>query len=210
MCYCSRMKLSEWARREDIHYTTAWRWWRAGKLPVPARQTSTGTILVDVEPRRAGRLVVYARVSSHDQRVELDRQVARVTQWASLQGLAVDEAIREVGSGVTGKRPRLQRLLAEPQATTIVVEHRDRLARFGVEQLEAALAAQGRRLVVVDPGETDNDLAREMIEVLTSFCARLYGRHGARNRALRAVTCAKQALRPDPDSPWVLWRLHRL
>ncbi len=192
------MKLSEWARREDIHYTTAWRWWRAGKLPVPARQTSTGTILVDVEPRRAGRLVVYARVSSHDQRVELDRQVARVTQWASLQGLAVDEAIREVGSGVTGKRPRLQRLLAEPQATTIVVEHRDRLARFGVEQLEAALAAQGRRLVVVDPGETDNDLAREMIEVLTSFCARLYGRHGARNRALRAVTCAKQALRPDP------------
>jgi putative resolvase len=73
-----------------------------------------------------------------------------------------------------------------------VVEHRDRLARFGVEYLEAALGAQARRLVVLDPGETSDDLVSDMIEVLTSFCARLYGRRGARNRALRAVTCAKQ------------------
>ncbi|HEU4397582.1 MAG TPA: IS607 family transposase [Actinomycetota bacterium] len=192
------MKLSEWAQREGIHYTTAWRWWRAGKLPVPARQTSTGTILVDVQPSRAGRLVVYARVSSHDQRVDLDRQVARVTQWATRQGLAVNEVIGEVGSGLNGKRPKLRRLLADPQATVIVVEHRDRLARFGVEQLEAALAAQGRTLVVVDPGETDDDLVRDMIDVLTSFCARLYGRRGARNRAMRALTCAKQPASPDP------------
>ena len=73
----------------------------------------------------------------------------------------------------------------------IVVEHRDRLARFGVEHVEAALAAQGRRIVVVDAGETTEDLVREMIEVLTSVCARLYGRRGARNRAMRAVTAAK-------------------
>ncbi len=191
------MKLSEWALGEGIHYTTAWRWWRSGKLPVPAQQTSTGTILVDVQPSRAGRLVFYARVSSHQQRVELDRQVARVTQWATRQGLVVDEVVGEVGSGVNGKRPRLRRLLAEPQVTTIVVEHRDRLARFGVEHLEVALSAQGRKLVVVDPGETDDDLVRDMVGVLTSFCARLYGRRGARNRAMRALTCAKQLASSD-------------
>jgi putative resolvase len=112
--------------------------------------------------------------------------------------LAVDEVVCEVGSGLTGNRPRLRRLLAEPQVTTIVVEHRDRLARFGVEQLEAALSAQGRKLVVVDPGETDDDLVRDMIDVFTSFCARLYGRRGARNRAMRALTCAKRPVRPDP------------
>ena len=77
----------------------------------------------------------------------------------------------------------------------IVVEHRDRLARFGTEHLAAVLAAQGRRNVVVDEGETDDDLVRDMIEVLTSMCARLYGRRGARNRALRALTAAK---RVDP------------
>jgi putative resolvase len=73
----------------------------------------------------------------------------------------------------------------------VVVEHRDRLARFGVEHLEAALSAHGRKVVVADPGETTDDLVRDMIEVLTFMCARLYGRRGARNRAMRAVTAAK-------------------
>ena len=71
------------------------------------------------------------------------------------------------------------------------MEHRDRLARFGMEHLEASLAAQGRRIVVADPGETTDDLVRDMIEVLTSMCACLYGRRGARNRAMRAVTATK-------------------
>jgi putative resolvase len=73
----------------------------------------------------------------------------------------------------------------------VVVEHRDRLARFGVEHLEAALSAQGRLIVVTDTGETEDDLVRDMIEVLTSMCARLYGRRGARNRAMRALTATK-------------------
>ena len=72
------------------------------------------------------------------------------------------------------------------------MEHRDRLARFGVEHLQAALAAQGRRIVVVDPGETADDVVRDMIEVLTSMCARRYRRRGARNGALRAVTATQQ------------------
>jgi putative resolvase len=74
----------------------------------------------------------------------------------------------------------------------IVVEHRDPLARFGVQHLQAALAAQGRRIVVVDVGESTDRLVRDMIEVLTSMCARLYGRDGARNRAMSAVTAAKR------------------
>jgi putative resolvase len=73
----------------------------------------------------------------------------------------------------------------------VIVEHRDRLARFGVEHLEAALGAHGRRIVVADSGETTDDVVRDMIEVLSSMCARLYGRRGARNRAMRAVTATK-------------------
>lgn len=190
------MKLSDWAAQQGVHYQTAWRWWKRGTLPVPARQLPSGTILVDVPaaaPHTRGRLVVYARVSSHDQRADLDRQVARAVGWASEQHLAVDQVVTEVGSGLNGRRPRLARLLADAQVATIVVEHRDRLARVGVEHLEAALAAHGRRLLVADPQETTDDLVRDMIEVLTSFCARLYGRRGARNRALRALTAAKRS-----------------
>jgi putative resolvase len=155
-------------------------------------------ILVDVDgpPDGAGRTVVYARVSSHDQRADLDRQVARMTQWATAQALSVDEVVVEVGSGMNGKRRKLARVLADATATTVVVEHRDRLARFGVEHLEAALSAQGRRVVVVEPGEVDDDLVRDMTEVLTSFCARLYGRRGARNRAEKALGCARHDIGP--------------
>ncbi len=186
------MKLSEWAKQEGIHYMTAWRWWRDGKLPVPVHQAPSGTIIVEIPERSAGHTVVYARVSSSGQARDLDRQVARVTAWATEHGHPVDAVMTEIGSGLTGKRRKLLRLLADPQVSTILVEHRDRLARFGVEALKAALAAQGRRIMVVDPEDTADDLVRDMIEVLTLFCVWLYGRRGARNRALVALRTAKR------------------
>jgi len=184
---------------EGVHYQTAWRWFRDGKLPVPAVRTPSGMILVEV-PRRdgggEGRTVVYARVSSHDQLRDIDRQVARAVGWATGQGMEVSEVVTEVGSGMNGRRRKLSRLLADRTVATIVVEHRDRLARFGVENLEAALSAHGRRVAIVDDAELDDDLVRDMTEVLTSFCARLYGRRGARNRAEKALGCAKADVGP--------------
>jgi putative resolvase len=189
------VKLAEWARSYGVHPNTAYRWFHDGTMPVPARRLASGTIVVEQEPTTmaGGRTVAYCRVSSHDQRDDLERQAGRVGLWASEHGLSVDEVVTEVGSGMNAKRPRLARLLADGEVARIVVEHRDRLARFGVEHLTAALSAQGRAILVVDEGEVDDDLVRDMTEVLTSFCARLYGRRGAPNRALRAITTAKNA-----------------
>jgi putative resolvase len=122
-------------------------------------------------------------------------QVARLTECATGRAHEAGKLVREVRSGLNGKRPKLRRVLSNASATVIVVEHRDRLARFGVEHQEAALAARGR-WVVAGPGDTPDDLVRDMIEVLTSICARLYGRRGARNRAMRALTAAKK----DPET----------
>lgn len=182
---------------------TAYQWYREGKLPVPAQRVGK-LILVNIDGAVSAentRTVVYARVSSQDQRTDLDRQVARLTSWATAAGMAVAEVVTEVGSGMNGKRRKVQRILADPTASVIVVEHRDRLARFGVENLEAALSAQGRRVVVSDPGEMDDDLVRDMTEVLTSFCARLYGRRGARDRAIKALGCAKNDVGPAAVTP---------
>lgn len=182
------MKLSEWARREGVHYQTAWEWAKAGKMPVPAYQTATGTWMVRTEPERTpGRTVAYCRVSSADQKLDLERQAGRVVTGATAQGLTVAEVVTEIGSGLNGKRRKLHRLLGDPTAAVIVVEHRDRLARFGVEHLEAALAATGRRIVILENHETDDDLVCDMTEVLTSMCARLYGRRSARNRAKAGI-----------------------
>ncbi|MHA5053028.1 IS607 family transposase [Streptomyces sp. SD15] len=185
------MKLSEWAARNGVHYQTAWTWAKEGRMPVPVVQTPSGTWLVtESAPQAAGRVVVYCRVSSAGQRADLERQVARTVQGATSQGLAVADVVTEVGSGLSGRRRRLHRLLADPGVGTIVVEHRDRLARFGVEHLEAALSATGRRLVVLDPAETADDLVGDITEVLASLCARLYGRRSAKDRAARAVAAA--------------------
>lgn len=184
--------MKEWAAREGVHHTTAYRWFREGKLPVPARRVGR-LILVDpaaTEPAAEGVTAVYARVSSADQRADLDRQVVRVTVWATGQNLAVSRVVTEVGSALSGRRKEFLALLRDPAVTTIVVEHRDRFARFGAEYVEAALSAQGRRLLVVDPAEVDDDLIGDATEVLTSLCARLYGRRAAANRATRAVAAA--------------------
>lgn len=164
-------------------------------MPVLAYRLPSGTIVVDTpDVDGSGRTVAYVRVSSHDQRPDLEAQAGRVTAWCVGQGVRVDEVVSEVGSGMSGRRPRLARLLRDAEVATIVVEHRDRLARCGVEHLEAALAATGRRIVVVEQSETTDDLVRDMVEVLTWMCARLYGRRGARNRAMRAVTATQRDL----------------
>ena len=82
-------------------------------------------------------------------------------------------------------------VLRSPDYGVIVVEHRDRLARFGSEYIEAALTAMGRRLVV-GPEELEDDLVQDMIDVLTSMCTRLYGRRSARSRAEKALTAASE------------------
>ncbi len=194
------MNLTEWAHAQGIHVTTAYRWYREGKLPVPARKVGR-LILVSPEtamaPSPRGGAGLYARVSSHGQKADLDRQVARLTAWAAQAGLPVVRIEAEVGSGMNGARARACRLLADPAAAVIVVEHRDRLGRVNTELAEAALGAHGRRLVVLDDSEVTDDLAGDMIEVLTSFCGRLYGRRSARNRALKAVGCAQRDIDPQ-------------
>ncbi|MFE7210220.1 IS607 family transposase [Streptomyces sp. NPDC001698] len=190
------MNLTEWARTQGVHPQTAYRWFREGTLPVPAQRVGPRTILVNVgantAPGALGGLGLYARVSSHDQKDDLERQVARLARWAAGAGHRVVRVEAEVASGMNGARSKAQRLLADPAVQAVVVEYKDRLGRMNVELVEAALSATGRRLVVLDDGEVEDDLVRDMVEVLTSFCARLYGRRSAKNRARKALEAAER------------------
>lgn len=193
------MNLTEWAWAQGVHLQTAYRWFREGMLPVPAVRVNERTVLVSPDVSAVPAVTafgLYARVSSHDQKADLDRQVARLTGWAAQAGGMVVRVETEVGSGVNGARRKVRRLLADPRVSVVVVEHRDRLGRRNTELVEAALSAHGRRLVVLDCGEGTDDLVRDMVEVLTSLCARLYGRRSARNRALKAVGCAQRDVGP--------------
>jgi predicted site-specific integrase-resolvase len=128
-----------------------------------------------------GKTAIYACVSSADQKSDLDRRVSRVTTWATSNGYSIDSVVGEVGSALNGKRRKFLSILRDPAVTTIIVEHGDRFARFGAEYVAAALAAEHRSMVVVD------DLVRDMTELMTSLCARLYCRRSAANRAAKAI-----------------------
>jgi putative resolvase len=197
------VNLTEWARAQGVHPQTAYRWFREGTLPVPAVRVNSRSVLVALDTAAAaagkGGLGLYARVSSHDQEPDLGRQVARLAAWAAASGQPIARVEAEVGSGMSGARSRARRLLADPRVHIVVVEHRDRLGRVNTELVEAALSAHGRRLVVLDPDEAEDDLVRDMTEILTSFCARLYGRRSARNRAEKALRAAARDAGPAPS-----------
>jgi putative resolvase len=192
------MRLVDWAEKQGIAYMTAWRWFKQGKLPVKAIQTPTGMILVDAGDEakvltQHKSAAIYARVSSDDQKKDLEGQVARLSIYAANHGLRITRVLTEIGSGLNGKRKKLLSILSDQSIDIILVEHKDRLTRFGFEYIETLLKSQSRELVVADENELSDDLVRDMIEILTSFCARLYGKKAARNKALKAMEAIKEA-----------------
>ena len=168
------MKLSQWAKEQGLTYKGAWRMWRAGQLPVPAEQLPTGTIIVKEIKTPAHAVALYARVSSSDQRKDWEAQLSRLVVYADNHRLTIVQALSEVGSG-------------QPEDP----DHRGRASRpvnaLRLEYVEAALSAQERKLMVMESSEVNDDLVQDMIAVLTSFCARLYGRRSARNKAKKAL-----------------------
>jgi putative resolvase len=175
------MKLSDWAKRNGVTYHTAYRWFRQGNLPVAAQQTTTGTILVETaDDSRKDQTVIYGRVSSHPQRQDLARQVLRCREFCAANGWSVAATYQEVGSGMNDQRRQLHKMLAL-QPTRIVVEHKDRLTRFGFHYLRALLEQQGCQIAVMDNSfEAKDDLMKDLLSVIYSFAARMYGlRKGA-------------------------------
>ncbi|KPD30037.1 resolvase [Thermus scotoductus] len=179
------MTRPHWARKHGIPYRTAWKWFKQGILPARAIQLPTGTILV-LEEEEEVRLpqdaaAIYTRVSVHEARDDLERQVQRLQDYAAARGYRVVRVVKEVASGLNDRRPRLEKLLLEKDYGVLLVEHRDRLTRFGFHYLELLLHEQGKRVEVVNEADTPRaDLIEDFVEVIYSFAARLYGLRGER------------------------------
>ncbi len=185
-----RIRLTDWGRQYGLDPQSTWRMLNEDRLPPGLQVERVGRIWYVIVPDEGPGLlsVGYARVSSHEQKPQLEPQANRLWAYAGQNDITLDRVVSEVASSLNDRRPKLRRLLADPKVGTILVEHRDRLARFGVGMLEAMLQARGGGLVVLEEKEVDDDLVRDMTEILTCFCARLYGRRSAASRANRAVS----------------------
>jgi putative resolvase len=103
---CVRMRLATWAKRQGIAYCTAWRWVRQDRMPIPWSKTPSGTIFVETgtaPERGAGAVALYARVSSNDQKNDLERQLGRLTEYATRNGMSVVKSVSGIGSGLNGR-----------------------------------------------------------------------------------------------------------
>lgn len=179
------MKLADYAKQMGVRYETAWRWFRDGKIQ--GRRIGSHTIVItegQEEPTAVPqRVAIYARVSSAENTGNLDSQAERLAAYCTARGYQVAKVVKEVGSGINDARPKLLALLADAGISLIVVEHKDRLTRFGFRYLDTLLANQGRAIEVVNQAENGTeDLLADLTAIVYSICARLYGQRRAKRK----------------------------
>jgi len=179
-----RYKISKYAKLQGVSYRTIWNWLYAGKVKYERDATNHVWIIEDEpQPKRQPLVAVYARVSSSENKSNLDTQAERLISYCNAKGYKVEKVVKEIGSGLNDNRQKLEKLLTDETIGIIVVEHKDRLARFGLNYIEKLLGMQGRKIEIVNnmQGERE-DLMQDFVSIITSFCARLYGqRRGKRN-----------------------------
>lgn len=192
------MKLSDYAKKQGVSYRTAWNWWKRGDLK--GHQLPTGTIIVDtVESSSANSInvCIYTRVSSSENKDNLERQAERLQQYAVAKGYTIQKIVKEVGSGLNDHRHKLESVLREQHYDVLLVEHKDRLTRFGYNYIDILLSQTGRKLEVVNQTSNDkDDLMSDFAAVITSFCAQLYGQCRAKKKTEKLI----KALEAGNDS----------
>ena len=168
-----------------VCYETAWRWYRDGKIQ--GRRVGAHTIIIITEGQEAPkreqpeRVALYARVSAAENKPNLESQTERLVAYCAAKGYQVSKIVKEIASGVNDSRPKLLALLEDQAITLIVVEHKDRLTRFGFRYLDTLLKSQGRAIEVVSQAENDQeDLMADLTAMRYSFTARLDGQRRAK------------------------------
>lgn len=178
------IKLSEYAKRQNIHYQTAWRWFESGLID-GAYKTNTGSVFVKVqnEPSQINqKIICYCRVSNQSRKNELQFQVDRCVAYCNAKGYKVDATFKEVASGMNENRKELWKAI-NSNPTILIIENKDRLTRFGFKYLTTLLEKQGCKVEILNPSDNDEqDLIKDMISIVTSFCCRLYGLRRTKNK----------------------------
>ena len=191
------MKLSDYAKQVGVSYRTAWRWYKDGSIP--GYQLPTGTIIItlnqtNTSPNKV--VAIYCRVSDQASRDNLNRQAERLTQYATAKGYSIHKIVKEVGSGLNDNRKQLSKLLEEDNYNILLIEHSDRLARFGLNYLKILLNKLGKELEVVNQvSDVRDELMQDLVSIIYSFSARMYGLR----RAKRKTEKITQELQNETD-----------
>jgi predicted site-specific integrase-resolvase len=177
-------KLSDYARENSVTYRTAWNRFNAGKIK-GAFMDDTGHVVIPLFPELNKNInaILYARVSNNDRKKELEYQLERIRNFTISKGYIIIDEIKEIASGMNDSRTKLSNLLIRNDWDVIVVENKDRLTRFGFNYLDLLLKLNGKKIVVINEVNEDKpDLLNDLVSIIYSFSARLYGLRKKKNK----------------------------
>lgn len=183
-----KYKISQYAKKYGVGYRTVWNWIKQGKLDFERTETNRILILEDESKQINDSVAVYARVSSSENKDNLERQKQRLLDYCAAKGYRVIKIVSEVGSGLNDKRQKLESLLLDYSVKKIVVEHSDRFSRFGMNYITKLMEMQGRKIEVINEQDSGrDDLMQDFVSIITSFCARLYGLRRNKRRTEKII-----------------------
>lgn len=184
-----KFKISQYAKRYGVSTRTVWNWMYNGKVKFEREPDGKHIRIIEDEDKKLTDAVgIYARVSSSENKGNLERQKERLENYCAARGYKILRTVTEIGSGLNDKRPKLENLLTDESIKLIVVEHSDRLARFGLNYIQKLLELQGRKIEVINEQSNDrDDLMQDFVSIITSFCARLYGMRRNKRRTEQII-----------------------
>ena len=185
------IKLSEYAKRNDMSYTSAYNHYKKGLID-NTKVLKTGSILVEddifISENGISRAYLYSRVSSNENKDNLDRQQERLEQFAIANGYQIIGSAKEIASGLNDKRPKLNKILKDNNFDILIVEHKDRLTRFGFNYIETLLGALGKKIISINTQDNkQNDLMEDLISIIYSFSARMYGLRRSKRKTEKII-----------------------
>lgn len=176
------IKLSEYAKQKGLHYRTIQRHYHAGLIEGYTNQY--GRIFVKnpryKEPQEkktpSNKVILYSRVSSTINKASLEGQLERLRLYAYAKGYEIVDEYKEIASGLNDNRRCLNNIFNRDDYDILLVEHKDRLTRFGFNYIDNLLQKTGVQLEVVNAVENkDQEIVDDFVSIITSFCGKIYG-----------------------------------
>ena len=183
-----KMKLSDYAKSKGVTVRTVRNWYYKGLVKFEWTPTNRVMVIIDEDEIKKMNVAVYARVSSSENKSNLETQKQRLISYANARGYNVSKCVVEIGSGLNDNRPKLEKLLTDTDIDIIIVEHKDRLARFGINYIQKILNTYGRRIEIInDVEDNKEDLIQDFISIITSFCSRIYGQRRSKRKTEKII-----------------------
>lgn len=198
------LTISQLAKILNLHVVTIRNWEREGNSPIPVHRTqgnqrrylgkdvkqylgiTSDSPNIQIENNK--KTILYARVSSHDQKSDLNTQIELLSLYASSQGFQY-EVLSEIFSGLNFKRPKfnlLLKMIENNEVARIIINHKDRLMRFGYEMFEYICKLHNVQIIVLDQSnkELEKELLDDFISLITSFSGKIYGKRSHKNKKI--------------------------